>query len=864
GLLAQLQLFDTVIPTDENWLCKPCDAYMHEAPRISVMQAFEEHCDARLDDDWKAIDYVDSHWKPASEIRPAADGFHNNLEPRSIPFLTQEPVLPQRVVAVETVRSVPFRFTLNPKPHLVPGDVTCHLVYRHAYLATRIWSAGRVTIGITDPHERALGIKVNGRLPVDGEAGLCPGWNSLVVKTGTGDGLLEQVVCVKGPSDLVFDCKGDGSSAPWALVGPFALSESDRAQADQNPLDVCRIVVSPVVSAATHDRGERFWECGDVATVMNEPFFAELKPQHVMTNSNVFAQAYTDQVVAANADTEGIDSLLSNSGWATIYPSLDGNDVRILLDFGDELLAFHEFEVIAPQGTVIDFHNFEFIQPDGRLNFAEGMNNSFRYTCREGRQIYRTIIHRGFRYSYLILRNMTGPVKLHGVRAIFNSYPQARRGSFTCSDAKLDRIWQVGAQTLRCCSEDTYTDCPTYEQVLWVGDGRNEALVDWVINGDPRLWYRFLELTGQSLESSPLTLSQIPSSWRNVIPAWCFLWMRSCMEYLLFTGDVERGHRLLEFVERNVEGVEKHLDSRGLFDICAWNMFDWAPMDTPSAGVVTHQNCLAVLALKEAAQMARFLKSDGLASKWTSMADALSDAINIHLWNPDVCAYTDCLRDGRQSPVFSQQTQTVAWISAVAEGERAMRCLDILHNPPEGFVTAGSPFFEFFLLEALQDEDRVQEFLDTIRKDWGFMIDMGATTFWEMWSGRKGRLTRSHCHGWSAAPTYFLSTYVLGVQPVQPGFSVAMVAPHPADLTWCRGTVPTPLGDIEVQWENRSGEPFKLSVRASEEIEVRVWLPRPGAVTVNGKTVSCESDTGEGEARPEHPDIAFPGIEKGR
>ena len=31
-------------------------------------------------------------------------------------------------------------------------------------------------------------------------------------------------------------------------------------------------------------------------------------------------------------------------------------------------------------------------------------------------------------------------------------------------------------------------------------------------------------------------------------------------------------------------------------------------------------------------------------------------------------------------------------------------------------------------------------------------IDAGATTFWEMYHPNEERLTRSHCHGWSAAP----------------------------------------------------------------------------------------------------------------
>ncbi len=157
-------------------------------------------------------------------------------------------------------------------------------------------------------------------------------------------------------------------------------------------------------------------------------------------------------------------------------------------------------------------------------------------------------------------------------------------------------------------------------------------------------------------------------------------------------------------------------------------------------------------------------------------------------------------------------------------------------------MLAGSPFFEFFLLEAYQDEGRTLELVSAIRRDWGWMVEMGATTFWESWSGagaaEEGRLTRSHCHGWSAAPTYFLSTYVLGVHPGGPGFDPVVVEPHPADLTWCRGVVPTPHGDVEVQWENPQDGDFALRVRAPEGTKLDIRLPRPGQVDLNGRNTT--------------------------
>ena len=835
GLLAQLELAGATIVTSGQWRADPEPAYAAAAPRISVQEGFEEQFDARQASDWTGIDYNDRDWRPAACLRPARDEWHGDLAPRGIPFLTHEPVLPRRVVSREAVRSIPHRFTIHAKPYLAPDDRSSNHLYAHAYLATRIWSPADAEVAFRIPHKHPGPMKVNGQ-PVEGNtATLKAGWNSFVASLRRPHHLHEYVVALDGPPELRFSATEEDDGPPWAIVGPFGLNDDDQKAIDAH-MDASLVVARPRSDAAVCERGEALWHSGDVSSVMDQYFYVYVQPEHLPA-ADAFVQAYTDRVVGADVRVEGEDGLVSGSEWTTVHPAPDGSDVRLLLDFGREVVGYHRFDIMAAEGTVLDVHNFEFIQPDGRHNLAEGMNNSFRYVCREGAQTYQTLVRRGFQYSYLILRNTAAPVRLRNVQALFASYPQARRGRFACSEAQLDRIWAVGAHSLRCCAEDTYTDCPTYEQTHWVGDARNEALIDWAINGDPRLWFRCLEQAGQSLERSPLTESNVPSAWQNILPAWSFLWMRSCREYLLFTGGRERARALLDFVRRNVEGVARHVNGDGLFEIRAWNMFDWAAMDTPSRGVVTHLNCMAVHALSDAAEMAEWLGEDALAADWRRMADGLAKAVNAHLWNDERAAYTDCLRDGRHSAVYSQQTQTVACMSGVAADERAARCRAILHAPPEGFVRAGSPFFEFFLLEAYQQEGRDQDFLDTIRRDWGFMVDQGATTFWELWSCRGERLTRSHCHGWSAAPTFFLSTHVLGVRPGGPGFAPIVVEPHPGDLAWCHGVVPTPAGDVEVQWENDPAAPFVLRVAAPEELGVILRLPREATTTLNGRTL---------------------------
>ncbi len=270
----------------------------------------------------------------------------------------------------------------------------------------------------------------------------------------------------------------------------------------------------------------------------------------------------------------------------------------------------------------------------------------------------------------------------------------------------------------------------------------------------------------------------------------------------------------------------------GLLEIRAWNMLHSAPMDTPARGVVTHQNCLAVLGLRQAIDLAGQTGGAKYAKRWATLADNLTLAINKHLWDKNKNAYIDSIHnDGIRSAVFSQQTHTAAYISGVAKGQRAKRSRAIMENAPRGFVTAGSPFFMFFVLEGLVRESRYDELIGTIRDYWGKQIEAGATTFWEQYHDDKPRMTRSHCHGWSAAPTFFLSQHVLGVQPAKPGYAKVKIAPQIGKLKWARGRVPTPRGDIECSW-TRSKKEFTIAITLPPKTPAEIEFPFSGKLTI--------------------------------
>ncbi len=862
GLLAQMDWADNSgthsMVSDSTWRCRRHAGFREIVPRISVQQGWEEQFDANQSPvlEWADPAFDDGTWPYAVVQAQAGGGPHSEFEMRDIPMLTREKISPRGISRADVVTAAPYTWSLNLRFLLNATDITANTLIGNMLIATHIHSDGKQKISLHTPHGEEKTWKLNGETLAFSDktlqatdtgvahGTLHAGWNTLIARMPRTAFSWSAVVNLWTETPVQFRARQDESEqAPWLALGPF-----DGAADPQTPAlqwQQVWIQADHILPGATGERFEAIWDRGALDPEDMAAGWARSVRPDMISASDIFARCASERIVSgAAARIENKQALAEDTAdWATIYPSPDG-DVRVLMDFGREVIGFQTFEIDAPMGTTVDVHNFEFIQHDGRINLCEGMNNSFRYVCRAGHQRFRSFVRRGLRYSWMTFRNAGQPFKMRAVQMEMSAYPATQSGEFTCSDPMLSAIWQAGARSVECCSEDTYTDCPTYEQVFWVGDARNEALVDLVVNGDPRLSRHCWIQAGRSLDRSPIVESQVPSSWVNILPAWSFLWMRWAQEHFLLTGDAEFGREALGFLARNVQGITSHMDACSLFQYNAWNMFDWAPSDTPADGIVTHLHCLAVMGLRQSADLAARLGDTGKAQEWNQVADRLAAAVNQYLWSDEQQAYVDSVHhDGMVSTVFSQQTQTAAFLSGVASGDRARRCREIIDKAPDGFITAGSPFYMFFVLEVLVRDRRFDLLLQSIRDYWGVQIEAGATTFWEMYDPKAERHTRSHCHGWSAAPTYFLTQHALGIQPQEPGYQTVLVRPQPSGLRWAHGRVPTPHGLVACDWQAGEGT-FSIAVETPPGIPARIELPVPGKVTVlQGQAQPLSGDT---------------------
>lgn len=500
---------------------------------------------------------------------------------------------------------------------------------------------------------------------------------------------------------------------------------------------------------------------------------------------------------------------------------LGRDETRVILDLGAMTVGFWEYEIEAEAPGILRLNGFEAYQ-DGESDFCWEMSNTIEQEYTAGITRHRSPIRRGARYVAVQGRNaLVRKFRVHEHTAALNEV------QFECSDPLLNRIWEICARTARLCAEDTFVDCPTYEQTFWVGDARNEAHVLAAVFGDWSLARRCWLLAAESLRQGEFVMSHVPSGWPMVIPAWSFLWAIGCREYFDATEDVDFLQRVAPALERQMAAVERHLDDKDLFSIEAWNLCEWSDMDQPGIGVVTHNQGWAAMALESTAAALVALGEEGSASRAQACRDRIAQAVNRHLWSEDRQAYSDCIKHdtGLLSETYSVQTQVVLYLAGLVPPERMARVEALIAGEEadmDDFVQVGTPFFLFFVFEALERMGRHDLVFKRIRETWGMMLERGATTCWELLPGvmPSGRWTRSHCHAWSAGPAHFLSRLVLGMQPVGRGMREFRFSPSEASgVEWARGEVPTPHGRIRVEWERR-GDRLRSAISAPNSVNV--------------------------------------------
>lgn len=433
-------------------------------------------------------------------------------------------------------------------------------------------------------------------------------------------------------------------------------------------------------------------------------------------------------------------------------------------------------------------------------------------------QVFTTLLWRTYRYVVLTITTAGQSLTLNDIYGTFTGYPFQQTASITTNNNDLNQIFQMGWRTARLCAIETYMDCPYYEQMQYFGDSRIQSLVTLYMTADDRLVRQLLDAGDWSRTANGVTQSRYPASIEQWIQPYALHYIYTMHDYMMYGNDTNFLRSKL-IVERTIlDYFHRYQSDDGrLRDLPGWNFTDWVDNDANwKYGVAQPgaDGCSAVLdfQLLYAYQMATDLEKqigmDALAEVYRLRASRLKQSILKQYWRPEAGLFSD--RSDRN--VFSQHTNALAILTGTVPDSAT---LSIARMIEAGSVTGkeanvktsyhlapASIYFKYYTYQAMVKAGLGDNYLKWLGV-WHQYLQLGLTTCGETSDVNS---TRSDCHAWGASPNIEFLRTVLGIDSDAPCFSRVAISPHLGDIQKIGGTMPTPHGNITVDYDAKDGQ----------------------------------------------------------
>lgn len=371
-------------------------------------------------------------------------------------------------------------------------------------------------------------------------------------------------------------------------------------------------------------------------------------------------------------------------------------------------------------------------------------------------------------------------------------YPLEMQSRFRSSDKRLDTVIPVALRGLQMCAHETFMDCPYYEQLMYVGDSRLEALTTYVISTDERLPRKAVRMFGLSRIPDGLTQARYPSRDLQIIPPFSLWWIGMVYDYALWRGDRPFVAGLMPGMHATLDAFLAHLQPDNLLKAPdGWNFSDWIadwPLGVPPGGFNGFSGLLnwhLVYTLGLATCLEEWVGDRFLAQRWQFWREAIAAAIREAFWDERRGLFADDLAHKH----FSEHTQCLAILSGALKGEQhTFVAQNLLHDAS---LTRTTIYFNHYLFETFRLLEQPAAFFSRM----GLWFDLSTQGF--KTTPEQPEPTRSDCHGWGAHPLYHYFASLLGIRPASFGFDSVEIAPMPGHLARISGEMVHPRGLIE-------------------------------------------------------------------
>lgn len=536
--------------------------------------------------------------------------------------------------------------------------------------------------------------------------------------------------------------------------------------------------------------------------------------------------------------------LVGGTGSAVLLGGL--GEASVLADFDREIVGGLELSLTAsaPAHIRIDYEeDAELAKRREPLACSWYTLVTDEYDVEAGDHVLVSQGRRGFRFVNISVTSEEN-VRINQIKAIDGTWNFKERGSFRCSDDRLNRIWDISAATTKACMQDFYEDGVKRDGLLWLGDYRITFLCAYYLTGDLALARKCLMMMRDSQyecgaipacaargggeqhhrDDGIAYMPRIPGDGQNrwVILNYMCDYIKGIDEYIRMTGDESILPEIMESAEKAMDYLISLTD---LETPGKWYIDDYkAKRDENGMNftilidcTMNPKNCFEsygallfelIIASDALIRLANKSGNTALAERTAVTRARLEEHIETHYKEPTHGQYTD---RKRQKFCDISQYVTPQVILAGKDEEIGMERMMRSVMPNLGFSQA-------WRLEAMFKKGYTAEALRDIRSTWGKMLDYDSRTCWERLDVPEMNATHyydaigSFCHGWGASPAWQLPAWITGVQPTDDGFKTLRIAPALDTLDWAEASVPTPHGDLLVRVERKGRRQTLIAV----------------------------------------------------
>ncbi|MBQ7444672.1 MAG: hypothetical protein IJS71_01865 [Clostridia bacterium] len=496
-------------------------------------------------------------------------------------------------------------------------------------------------------------------------------------------------------------------------------------------------------------------------------------------------------------------------------------DGDILFDFGVEFAAWLEIESpdLVQDGSIL-LSVSEYNMPEAVNKGAESPRKTAVPKQISG-TVFRLELNRelyeGVRFGFIHVRGLKKEFHITGVRLVCQVKPANYNGSFECDNELLNRIWYTAAYDVRVNLKKDYISAILVDRGdrhSWTGDAYTAQAAS---------------LTAFANYDFVLNNLRYTSAHPNGIESFELYWVLSLIDYFDHTGDRDGVLGLLPEALARLEHAIEVWDNVPDLSFLGWDERLGAGFEDPNtAGNKLSYKALSIECFRRFANVLDCLGNSGEAARLRRIADEKTRELNL---DPEL--FKDCgihaLADAVNAGVLSDNITGKLFEKYLSD--RANRI-------------SYSPFSEYFILKALAKAGKYDDAISSVIDLWGSQIRYGGTCFFEVWRPdwaeelrKNGPMVNdqagytSLAHPWSAGVLPWMSSELLGIKPLVPGFSRFSVTPHPGSfLKRVKGEMPTKYGNIKVSFDFLSG---RHSVSVPKNTVAVIGIPKAGR-TVTG------------------------------